>query len=114
MSISLPDRKARIVDDDAEYGSYIIYTAKDVSNSILVNPHIWKILDSLAGKYLKPSSLFVSCIQRMRLTFKNRPACLDTTKIIIEDLAIGKVVFNKNSCEFILNGTEGDISITVY
>jgi hypothetical protein len=112
MSITLPDRKARII-EDAEYGRCIKYSAKTVSKNVLVNPHIWKIIDRLNGKYLGPSSFFVSQIQKIRLAFKKRPPCLDTNTIIIEGNRGSKIVFDKNTCNFIMHGEEGEIIIPV-
>jgi len=113
MSITLPDRKAFIATDD-EYGRCIKYKASTVTKNITVNPHVWNIINKLDGKYLKPSSFFVSFIQKSRLHFKNRPLCLDHNIIIIEDDEEGKIVFNKNNCDFIFKGTEGKIPICVY
>ena len=113
MSVTLPDRLACIAEDD-EYGKCIKYSAKTVAKNILVNPHVWKIIHNLDGKYIEPSSFLVSCIQKIRLACKNRPLCLDTNIIVIEDKQGSKIVFDKDTCEFILNGTEGKISIPVY
>ena len=113
MSITLPDRKA-CIGEDGEYGSCIKYRAKTVSKNVLVNPHVWKIIHNLDGKYLEDSSFFVSCIQKIRLAFKNKPPCLDTNIIIIEGNQGAKIVFDKNTCNFILNGEEGEIVIKVF
>ncbi len=113
MSITPPDRKACIVEDD-EYGRCIKYRAKTVAKNILVNPHIWKIIHNLDGKYIESSACFISGIQKIRLAYKNRPLCLDANIIIIEDERGDKIVFDKNTCDFIFNGTEGKIRIHAY
>ncbi|HEU64084.1 MAG: hypothetical protein KR126chlam4_01013 [Candidatus Anoxychlamydiales bacterium] len=113
MSITLPDRKARIANDD-EYGMCIKYSAKTVAKNVLVNPHVWKIIDRLDGKYIESSSFFVSRIQKIRLAFKNRPQCLDTDTIIIEDSQGSKIVFDKNTCNFIFQTEEGEKILNVF
>ena len=113
MSITLPDSKACIVEDE-EYGRCIKYRAKTVAKNILVNPHVWKIIHNLNGRYMESPSFLVSYIQKIRLACKNRPLCLDTHTIIIEDKQGSKIVFDKDNCEFILNGTEGKITIKVF